>query len=231
MKSKVAVALLATILFATPADSLGQFSGNGRASGLLALSSGGPNAVLTGAGMRGTRAVVSTGGTGNDSVHYIDFGELSVGTGEPVYAGVAFQLRGNAAYRLNISQASYKGTTLRARGRDVSGAGARADFVQIRAGQITGSGGRANVTATTVNPLLQAGTTLDQITQGPVSADSTRVCEGDAPSLGGIASSPDNAINVPIYFSVPSGYEIGPAAGAASGNFQISVQIGVFADR
>jgi hypothetical protein len=226
-----ALALLISFLALTPADVIadGQLAGNGRITGSLALSSGG--AVDAPGGSSGAGVLVmSTPGLGN-STDVVDFGDLTRGGGERIQASIKFRIRGNASYKLNISESSYNARTLTYRGRDVSGNSDRGSFVQVRVAAPTGSGARANVAGTAINGVIASGLTLDQISQGTVDAGSTNLSAGDAPSLGGTASSPDNAVELPIIFSVPSGLELGPSDRGPTGSFQISLELGVFAGR
>lgn len=211
----------------TECGSVGQLSGSGRASGGLSLSSGGLAGLAVSSGMTGARAASVTSG-GADATDMIDFGDLTQGSGERLQGSVGLTLRGNASYSLNISQSNYTAVALRFGNRDVSLGDDRGSFIQVRLGTITGTGARANAARTVPNGAMQSGMTLDNISQGPVRADSTRLCSGDAPSLGGTANSADNALNIPIIFSVPTGAEFGPVGGAAQGRFQVTVQIGAF---
>lgn len=233
---KPLVAIASTLIFfgsaQTPVNSVGQLSGSARISGSLSLSSG-----STGAGLAlpvgpssGVQAT-STSAIGSEITELIDFGDLSKGSGEKATAVIRLRLRGNAPYRLNVSESSYAAQSLQVRGKDVSGSQDRGSFVELRVGNIIGSGAKSNASGTRLNAQLENGQTLSSISQGPLSADSTNLAAGESPSLSGTASSSDNALEIPLYFSVPTGYEVGPTAGNARGSFQITLQIGAFAGR
>lgn len=214
-------------LFIPEAFTVGQLSGGGHVSGALSVSSTG-FAGMTGGGQTGARV---TSSRGTEATDMLDFGSLTSGSGETVSGFVTLAVRGNSSYRLNMSVLNYNAQNLAFRGRDVSNAADRGSFVTVRVGTLTGSGSRANTARSSVSGLLQGGASMNQLSQGPVSAESTSLCSGDSPSLGGTSTSPDNAVQVPVYFSVPSGLEFGPAGPNPNANFQVITQIGAFGGR
>jgi hypothetical protein len=221
------IAVLSALSLAVPADSISQISGGGRVSDHLLIG-------LTGLGGRGLGVTSTTTGAmavpSTETAGLIDFGELNRGSGEPVGGIIALQLRGNASYRLNISQSNFEAFALQVRNREVA-ASDRGSFLTLRVGNIAGTGARANVGGTVVGGDISGGIALDRISQGPVGINSTMLCRGGPPSLGGTASNTDNAVEVPVYVYAPSGLEINPARGAAQGSFQTVLQLGIFTAR
>lgn len=215
-------------IFAPEASGVGSMSGGGQISSSLSLSSGGLANNVAAANPNAHIVVQSTRGS-TDSTDTIDFGELSTASNETLVVGVNFQLRGNSSYKLNISEAAFTARALRHRGRDVSGSDDHGSFIQIRVGAVNGSGPRANAQATTVSGAMSQGFYLNQISQGSVTQSSTTLCSGGAPSTGGTVSSPDNAVEIPIYFSIPGGLELAPGPETGSGSFQSTLQLGAFA--
>jgi hypothetical protein len=168
-------------------------------------------------------------GAGGDFAEVIDFGDLSTGNGQPVVGSVGVRVKGNANYNVTISQMSFTAKDLQVANKDVSGSGDQGSFITVRVGSHSGSGSRANPGQTKVNGQLNGGMRLSQVSYGPVTAESTRVAGGGPPSTGGTMNSSDNAVDIPVYFSVPTGLEIGPAPGASTGSFQATIQLGIFA--
>lgn len=184
---------------------------------------------MPGTSLGGGRVTVQGTPGAVDATDVIDFGELSSTSGQPIVVGITFLLRGNAAYKLNVSESSFTATTLMYRGRLVDAAGDRGSFIQVRVGSVKGTGARANIQSTNVAGTMQSGVMLSQISQGPVGQGSTSLVVGGAPSTGGTVNSSDNAVEVPVYFILPSGLEFSPAGGVGSGRFQATLQLGAFA--
>jgi hypothetical protein len=229
-KATLAVATCASVLiFAAPADSVSQVLYSGAVSAVLYLSSGG----LGGQGIyvsgpdTGAHVMIGSG-AGADLIDLVDFGELARGTGEPEVATIGLRIRGNSSYKLNISNFNFRATALKVHKREINSASDTGSFIEVKAGTPVATGRLGNAGATMIGAIMQTGTSLSGITQGNVSAQSTVVCTGPAPSLGGTINNPDNAVDIPVYFYVPTGMAIGPSREAAKGQFQVSVQVGIF---
>jgi hypothetical protein len=228
-KQKVAfMVLLLTVLFFQPppeASGVGQMAGGGKVSGSLSLSSGGATGQLTSSA--GRVVVTSTPGA-TDSTDVIDFGDLSTGSGEHVQVGINFLIRGNASYKLNVSESAFTATNLMFHGKELTGGSDQGSFINVHVGAISASGPKANPSNSEPSSSMVSGMTINSISRGPVTASSTEIAQGQAPSIGGTVSSQDNAVIIPIYFSVPSGLELAPSGGASSGRFSVTLQLGVF---
>jgi len=78
-------------------------------------------------------------------------------------------------------------------------------------------------------PVVQAmasGIPLSNLTRGTATANSTWICSGPVASIAGGASSSDNAIEIPVFMAVPTGYDLGPSADASTGSFSFVLQFG-----
>jgi hypothetical protein len=230
---KLPIALIAAAslwLFADlqEAISLSQATYTGRVSAIVSLSSAGGQSGITITGPSIGARVTSTGGGTSDFAEIVDFGELSLGTGEPIVVNIGLMMRGNSTYKLNAANFNFIATNLQYKDIDVGPSGDKGSFITIQAGSPTPTGVRSNPQGSTVSGLFQAGVFLDEITQGQVDAQSTAITSGDSPSLGGTINSTDNAVLVPLRISVPTGLAIGPTSDAAKGIFQITLQVGIF---
>lgn len=207
---------------AYPTDATSQLLGQGHASGLFKLSTVAVNTHNS--------AIVSSlsAGTTSEFVEIVDFGDLSKGNGTPAVVTYVFRVQGNAPYSLNISELNFLARDFRVRHKDVSGSEDHGSFINIQLGSISLSGTQANPQLPMSNPRLSSGTSLDQISQGQVTSQSTVVCTGTAPSLGGTSASVDNGVDISVNFSVPTGMEVGPTPGAAKGSFEATLQMGIF---
>lgn len=225
----LAIATTLSLFLAPNSISTSQISCSGRVSERLFLSVGG----MTGKGLSVTDS--STTGAvaipGGDTAGLIDFGQLTRGSGQPLGAVVGLQVRGNASYRLNVSVASFQTTSLAIRNVEVNASSNGGSFIGVKLGPIIGTGARANPAGTTVNGMVVNELPLNKISRGPVGPASTTLAQGNAPSLGGNSNSPDNAVEIPIIVTVPTGLAISPARGNAEGFFQVVLQTGIFGQR
>jgi hypothetical protein len=197
----------------------------GTVSALVSVSS--TSGIMNDPGT-GARVTSSAAEGSEDTTELIDFGELAGGNGQPVSVMVNFTIRGNASYKLNVSNNEFAAANLQVKEKDIAQTGDQGSFIKLKAGSPSGSGIRANPQGTRITSLFENGTTLDRISQGQVSASSTSISTGDAPSLGGTLTSNDNAVVVPLSISVPSGFQIGPSSGEARGMFQVTLQVAIF---
>lgn len=196
----------------------------------LQLSAGTAGGVTGAVANSSTNATVTSAAP--DSTNFtssIDFGDLSKGDGEPVAAAIALRLRSNTSFGVTASVVSFQASQLRWRGQEISAADG-GSFVRMWVGQLSTTGpNAASGSNLNVNGQLQSGIQMSTLTRGPATAQSTPVVGGSAASLGGSIQSPNNAVEIPVYVSVPSGYELGPSEGSAQGTFSFIVQFGMFA--
>jgi len=235
--TKVRAKLLFAILIATSGNlflapnsiSISQIAGTGRVTERLFLSvsgMGGRGLMVTDSSTTGAVAVPS-----GQTAGLIDFGQLTRGTGQPLGAVIGLQVRGNASYRLNVSVSSFQTTTLAIKNVEVSANSNGGSFIGVKLGPVTGTGALSNPAGTAVNGMIINELPLNRISRGPVGPASTTLAEGTAPSLGGNANSPDNAVEIPIIVTVPTGLAISPSRGNAEGYFQVVLQTGIFGQR
>lgn len=203
----------------------------GQYAPFLQLSAGSPPAT------HGQNAIVSNQGTGalatasvpdaEDFMASIDFGDLAKGNGTPVIGGVGLRIRSNTGFRLVTSVTSFQVTSLSYRGNEVENSdGGR--FIHVFTGSPSATGSLAiDLGQVAVNPQLSTGITLSELAHGSASASSTVVISAPTASVGGSPASTDNALEVPVFFSIPTGFELGPAPGATIGSFAFSLQFGL----
>lgn len=189
-------------------------------------STGGRNVEIS----SGNTGALAAGGTA-DMENFgasVNFGDLSKGDGNPVTSGVGLRMRSNTECQLVTSLSSFQATNLRYQGRDVTLADG-GSFVKVWAGPITATGNNAlNPGEATINSFFTSGSTLSTISRGQASGSSTLVCAMPAASTGGFGNSVDNALEIPFFVSVPTGFDLGPAPGAAEGTFSFVLQFGLF---
>jgi hypothetical protein len=178
---------------------------------------------------KGTGCVASGSQPNNQAFgSSIDFGDLSKGDGEECPATIGIRLRSNSAFRLVASMSSFRCRGLRFQGKDVTDQDG-GTFVHVWAGALSTTGANAaSPSSVSVNSSFTGGTTLATLARGGCTASSTLICAAPAASIGGTSNSPDNALELPIYVSVPTGMELGPAPGTASGTFSFTVQFGTY---
>lgn len=178
---------------------------------------------------KGTGCVASGSQPNNQSFgDSVDFGDLSKGDGEECPATIGIRMRSNSSFRLVASMSSFRCRGLRFHGKDVNDADG-GSFVHIWAGALSTTGpNSASPSSVAVNSSFTGGTTLATLARGGCTASSTLICSAPAASIGGTSNSPDNAIELPIFVSVPTGMELGPAPGAAAGTFTFTVQFGTY---
>jgi hypothetical protein len=222
--------LLLSLMVANVSSAVGQPSTlnlNGQYNGFIQLSAGG-------AGRGASMSTLATGGSataagaeGQELTAVLDFGDLSKGDGNPVTAAVGLRLRSNTGFRVVASVSQFQTSSLRYMGKEVDSADG-GSFIKLWLGNVIGTGALSNTAQVNIGPVLSAGTTLSSISRGPVTVAATPVLSGPVASFGGSATSMDNALEIPVFFSVPTGFELGPAEGQASGNFSFVVQFGAF---
>lgn len=205
---------------------------SGQYSPSIQLSAGAPSA----SGGR-TASVTSTGTGANavapplDAANFaavIDFGDVSRGDGTPVVASVGLRIRSNTSYRLAAAVTNFQAQSLRYLGRDV-GSDDGGSFIRVWAGAPSASGsGAAATSRMTVNPALTSGTTLSALPRGSATTSSTTIVSGPAASIEGSLQSATNAVDIPLFMSVPSGYDLGPSPDGSQGTFSFSVQFAAF---
>lgn len=234
MKRKLAVPLSLILLFMcglpgqAQVDSLAII---GQYGPVVHLSAG---AASGGGGLTATVANSTTGATSNGSPldvetfnFNIDFGDLARGDGNPVVSTVGLRLRSNTSFKLVASVLSFSSTPLIYQERPIGGNDG-GSFARFWVGPINATGAGATSNGITVNGALTGGIKLSDVTHGPITSNSTLICTGPAASQSGGVQSPSNAIDVPIFISVPTGYELGPAPGSARGSFNFSIQFAVY---
>lgn len=114
-----------------------------------------------------------------------NLGDLStVSNGLPAQAILGLRVSGNTSYTLNVAQTYFSATNLQFRGVNVDGGQDRGSFVHITAGIPVGRGSTANPQGSRINAaLLGDGLTCAQISFGTVTAMSTVIMSGTAPSV------------------------------------------------
>jgi hypothetical protein len=239
MKSRqalTAACLLISAFFAAScpesASQVANFNISGEYGGFIQLTAGSPG------GTGGRTASVSQQGTGAsasgaaaDQENFgssLEFGDLARGDGNPIVGGIGLRVRSNTGFRIVASLANFNANNLQYQGKPITPAD-NGSFIKISTGPATATGaGAANISKIRGNPQLTAGTPLNRLSQGPALGSAMLVASGPAASVAGIANSVDNAIEVPVFISVPTGLELGPAPGSTEGSFSFTVQFGAF---
>jgi hypothetical protein len=236
-KAITAVCLLVTS-FATAScpessSQVANFNLSGEYGGFIQLTAGSPG------GTGGRTASVSQQATGAsasgpaaDQENFgssLEFGDLARGDGNPIVGGIGLRVRSNTGFRIVASLSNFTANNLQYQGKPLT-AGDNGSFIKISSGAATATGAAAaNISKIRGNPLLNAGTPLNRLSQGPALGSAMLVASGPAASVAGIANSVDNAIEVPVFISVPTGLELGPAPGSTEGSFSFTVEFGAFA--
>lgn len=179
----------------------------------------------------GATTQASATGSGPDSENFsasIDFGDLSKGDGNAVTGVVGLRVRSNSAFKLTVSNVQFQATGLRYLDKPIDSSDG-GSFIRVWTGAVSTTGAKsASAADMAQNSALLNGMQLSAVSRGPATASSTAILSGSAASLGGTPQSPDNAIEIPLFVSVPSGYDLGPAGNAAQGSFSFSMQFGIF---
>jgi hypothetical protein len=180
------------------------------------------------------------------------FGDLSAVTnGLPATAVLGLRVRGDIAYTLTTAQTFFTAQNLQYRGVP-QGAEDRGSFIRMTAGTPVGRGPDSNPGGSTINPaLVGEGLTLSQVSVGTPNQGATMIMTGTAPSVrpstpgmpgtgaalpSGIAATPaasaaaaqENSVEVPVFFTVPTGFALGPIAAGRPGTFATNLQFAVF---
>lgn len=215
-----------------PCDAVVSVTLRGTADRVLTLSAGEVDAGGTASvSSSATGAIVN--GARVDQADFnssIDFGDLSQGNGQPLVATVGLRVRSNCPFNLLIARENFSATNLQYHGHSVSGSSDGGSFINVLAGpKVSATGVDANASACKLSSVLSGtGLPLSQVTSGLPGIGSTLVASGTRVSLRGAKSSPSNAVDIPLSFSVPTGTSIGPITGG-SGSFSTTVELAVVA--
>jgi hypothetical protein len=158
-----------------------------------------------------------------------DFGDLSrVVNGVPAQAGVGLRVRSSVSYAVVMTLVSFTASNLQYQGNPIDSQD-RGSFIRCTAGRVAATGPDANSTGSNINAaLFGSGLTLNQLISGGVNPSGTRIVAGAAASNEGDEDSPGNAVEVPVFFSVPTGLALGPVNGSGAGRFSANLQFGIF---
>lgn len=203
-------------------------------SNFLSLSSGTPPPLTS------LSAMVMNGGPGSQVAALpadiqsfnvsIDYGNLAgIANGQPAEAIVGLRVRGNVPYQVGISQISFTTSNLHYRGVEISSSQDNGSFIRLTTGTPVATGSLANLGGSQINPALYGhGLSLAQIAQGGVNFASTVIISGSNPSAGGELLTTGNAVEVPIFFLVPTGLALGPVNPNYAGSFASNLQFAIF---
>jgi hypothetical protein len=204
----------------------GSYGSSIRLSAGTPSAAGGRTANVTGANTQGT--AIGSAQDSEDFTATIDFGDLAKGDGSPVTGVVGLRVRSNTSFKLTTSAVQFQTNGLRYVDKVIDNADG-GSFIRVWTGPVSSTGNRAaNAADISVNGSLVNGLQLSAISRGGATANSTTILSGQAASRDGSLQSSDNAIEVPLFVSVPSGYELGPAGNAAQGTFNFSMQFAAF---
>jgi hypothetical protein len=233
------VALLATpfllSLFPLPADSTAFFTLQATAQPQLGIFGGEYWSLISAPGQIGG-SITSTPDQPNNQpgtfVAQVSFGDLHNGDGSPTIASASLRVRGNSACHTSISVTSYSVGNLTNRGNLLIGQANELSFVTLGSGSVV-AGPDGNLASHAYGPKFVSGTdtlnTLNNGVIGPVSTNSDRIATySTAPSNRGNLTSTTNYVQDTVTFSIPTGFVWGPANSAASGNFNISLQMDIY---
>jgi hypothetical protein len=158
-----------------------------------------------------------------------DFGDLSrVVNGIPAQAGVGLRVRSSVSYAVVMTLVSFNAINLQYQGNPIDSQD-RGSFIRCTAGRVAATGPDANSNGSNINgALFGSGLTLNQLISGGINPAGTRIVAGSAASSDGDEDSPGNAVEVPVFFSVPTGLALGPIDGSGSGRFSANLQFGIF---
>jgi hypothetical protein len=188
----------------------------------------GTNAMMVNAGAGGNAAGLPADTPGFSISG--NFGDLArVANGAPSQLYVGLRVRGDQHYALTVSQVSITISNLQFHGHSLQGSSDRGSFLRLNAGSIAATGTAANPGGSMINGVLMGdGLPLSEISQGIVTANSTEIMSGTAPSLSGTGMAINNAVEVPILITAPTGLALGPITAGTTGSFTSLLQFGIF---